>query len=131
MFRKKDLIVILCALGAAAVLFAVTRLAFAGKSDVRCVRIYVNGVLYSEEKPGPERDIVITGEGGRENVIHITEDGFYMKSASCRNQLCVDSGCVTADNYMHRAMGNKVICLPNGVEAELVPYDTDGSMPDA
>lgn len=54
-----------------------------------------------------------------ENVLHLLPDGFYMESATCRNQNCVEQGPVPLKNREIRVMQNCVICLPNRVTAEL------------
>lgn len=69
--------------------------------------------------------IRLTAEDGTEteNVLHLTPDGFYMESATCKNQNCVRQGTVTLENREWRAMQNCVVCLPNGVTAELYSAD--------
>lgn len=129
--KKKDLFVIGAALILAAAAFLLTRAGLFTKPASDTVRIYVNGDLFCEEKLGEEREIVIEQENGARNVILLTEDGFCMKESTCKNRVCIDSGRVTKENCASRAMGNRVICLPNRVEAELVLSDGDEAVPDA
>lgn len=42
-----------------------------------------------------------------------------MESSTCHNQLCVQQGEVTRDNWSRRALGAHILCLPNRVDAEL------------
>lgn len=67
-----------------------------------------------------EQDFPITQVDGKENIVHITPQGFYMASASCINQECVHQGEVTIKNRDVRILGNQVICLPNQVLLELL-----------
>ena len=125
MFRKRDVLLGIGILLAAGILFLVTRIPVMGKVSGGMVRIRVNGQLYAEEKLGAERDVVVTQANGAENVVRLTKDGFYMARSTCKNQLCVQQGAVTEENYTRRALGNYVICLPNWVEVELV-LENDG-----
>ncbi len=86
----------------------------------REVHIYQNGLLYATGHIGQKDDIVITGENGEENVVSFTDHGVFMKSASCHNQLCIEQGMVTAENFGSRFYRNQIICLPNRVTVELV-----------
>lgn len=123
MTRKKDLLIILGALLLAGTLLLISRLTLSDQAPAGVVRIYVDGQLYSEESLGTERDIEIDQAGGQKNILRLTKDGFYMAYSTCHNQLCVQQGPVTADNYFTRALGGRVICLPNKVTAELVFTD--------
>lgn len=64
--------------------------------------------------------VTIHQADGTENVVVITEDGAYMESSTCHNQICVHSGKVTRDNWDFRPDGAFIICLPNQVSVELV-----------
>lgn len=121
--KKKELLFLLSALLLAILIFGVSRLMGAGKEASGLVRIYVNGEFHSQEKLGSEREIEITQENGHKNILCITQDGFYMAASTCTNQLCIQQGQVTLDNYYQRALGTHVLCLPNGVDVELVLLD--------
>lgn len=120
MIKKKDGWLLLGALLLAGTLLLVSRLTLPGNAAAGVIRIYVDGQLYREETLGAERDIQIEQANGETNILHLTKDGFYMAYSTCHNQLCVQQGQVTVDNYSTRALGNRVICLPNRVTAELV-----------
>ena len=64
--------------------------------------------------------VTIHQADGTENVVVVTEDGAYMESSTCHNQICVHSGKVTRDNWDFRPDGAFIICLPNQVSVELV-----------
>jgi len=59
-----------------------------------------------------------------ENVIHITDKGFYMESSDCEGHDCVDMGEVTLENMNSRVLGGVVVCLPHQLYAEL--YTPEG-----
>ncbi len=54
-----------------------------------------------------------------ENVIHVTDSGVYMESATCENQDCVKQGYVTVENRETRVLSNMIICLPQQVTLQL------------
>ena len=94
--------------------------------------IIVNGRISGIYPIGEEGDVTVDQGNGKVNVIHLTENGFYMASSTCDNQLCVQQGEVTIDNYQQRILGASVLCLPNNVDLELiVPSHTpDPNAPD-
>ncbi len=94
-----------------------------GKASSGRIRVLVNGEIYTEQPLRNGETIVVTQPDGSENVIMMTEDGFYMLSANCHNQDCVRQGEVTAKNHMFRSLGTSVICIPNRVEVQLVLAD--------
>lgn len=120
MFRKKDVwligVVLVAALGLFLFQYAQGRQAQA----TGYVRIWVDGKVHSEIPLGEEKSIVIRQENGCENVVHLLENGFYMESSTCDNQLCIGQGEVTTENYTLRSLYSHVLCLPNRVDVELV-----------
>ena len=94
--------------------------------------IIVNGRISGIYAVGEEGDVTVDQGNGKVNVIHMTENGFYMASSTCDNQLCVQQGEVTVDNYRHRILGASVLCLPNNVDLELVvpSHTPDPNAPD-
>ena len=94
--------------------------------------IIVNGRISGIYPIGEEGDVTVDQGNGKVNVVHVTENGFYMASSTCDNQLCVQQGEVTIDNYQQRILGASVLCLPNNVDLELiVPSHTpDPNAPD-
>ena len=93
----------------------------------REVRVYQNGQLCSTGHLGQKDDIVIHGENGEENVVSFTENGVFMKSATCNNQLCIGQGEVSLENFRTRFYRNEIICLPNRVTVELVLTDEEAA----
>ena len=96
----------------------------------REVRIFQNGRLVMTEHLGPLHEVTVKGENGEENVVALDEEGVWMKSSTCHNQLCVHEGKVTYENYASRYYGTDIICLPNRVTVELVLLDGERD-PDA
>ena len=94
--------------------------------------VYINGRLYGIVPLGEEQDMTVDQGDGVVNVVHLLPNGFYMASSTCDNQLCVMEGVVTVDNYRTRILGTSVLCLPHGLDLELiVPSHTpDPNAPD-
>ena len=91
-----------------------------GKSSSGRMRILVNGEIYMETEIRNGQQIVVAQPDGCENVILMTENGFRMLSANCHNHDCIRQGEVTETNYMYRALGTSIICIPNRVEVQLI-----------
>lgn len=89
------------------------------------VLITVDGKEYARVSLSSPQEILIDCGGGESNLLVVQEDGIYMKSATCRDQLCVNQGKVTPDNYGQRALGTDIICLPNRVVCSLVTDSRD------
>lgn len=63
--------------------------------------------------------MVIEQEGGCRNIIVVTEEGVFMESSTCENQVCVDQGVIRYENRGSFIGANWIICLPNKVSIEL------------
>lgn len=121
--KHKNLILILGVSFIACILLIVARLGMQGKAPNGLVRIYVGNELYAQEELQDERDITISQPDGKTNILHLMENGFYMKESTCITQQCIEQGQVTVDNYYKRALGARVICAHNEVQVELVLTD--------
>ena len=119
MFQKKDIILIAAILCAAALTYGAMLLTRSRQTLSNSVDIWVGNALYQTVRLGKSQMITIEQANGERNVIEIDENGARMAESSCKNQLCVLQGEVTADNWIHRSLGRKVICLPNRVMVEL------------
>lgn len=115
---------VVLAVGAAALFLNLSQ---APAKATREVRIYRAGKLYATGHLGQGEEIVVRGEDGEENVVAFTENGVYMKSATCHNQLCIGQGEVTLENVSTRFYRNEIICLPNRVTVELVLTDEEAA----
>ncbi len=131
MFKKKDGLLILFVLLVAGCIFLYQYISSIGMESTGRVRIWVDGKVYSEEALGRKREITILQPDGCENVVQLTENGFYMLRSNCRTQQCVDMGEVNENNFFLRHYGTRVTCRANRVEIELlVEKPTDMDLPD-
>ena len=130
--KKRDLLLILTVVLIAAALLGATVLSGSGKVAKGQMNVYVNGKLHDTVTIVNGKDYTVQQEDGSVNVIRMTENGFYMLSSTCHNQLCIGQGEVNADNWNRRSLGTHVICLPNRVDVELVLTDEQSVIdPDA
>ena len=127
--RKKEILIVAGIILLAALSLAAYRLLGRGKTATGKMNVYVNGALYASEPLRPGHTLTVTQPDGSTNVIRMTEGGFYMESSSCHNQLCVQQGEVTQDNWTTRMLGTHILCLPNRVDAEL-EVEADAVSPD-
>ena len=127
--RRKEILIVAGIILLAALSLVAYRLLGAGKTATGKINVYVNGVLYASEPLRPGQTLTVTQQDGGTNVIRMTEGGFYMESSSCHNQLCVQQGEVTQDNWTTRMLGTHILCLPNRVDAEL-EVEADSVSPD-
>lgn len=124
MFRRKDIIVIITALLVAAATYGGMMISRGGQTLSGEVAIYVDGVLYASVPLGDSRDIEIAQKNGDVNIVHVSAGAVHMAFSSCKNQLCLGQGEITAENWTRRAMGRVIICLPNRVVVELALEDS-------
>lgn len=118
--KKRDLLLILIVVVIAALLLVGTVLLNSGKEATGQMNVYVNGAIYRTVDLQSGKDFEVRQEDGSVNVIRMTENGFYMLSSTCHNQLCIQQGEANAENWNLRSLGTHVICLPNRVDVELV-----------
>ena len=120
---RKNLLLIAAVALVAAVLLAVSLLMprTTSRSGGSEVLITVDGAEYARVPLSQPQTVIVTQDGGESNEIVVTETGAYMKSSTCHNQLCVQMGEVTPDNWETRPNQAYVICLPNRVSVELIP----------
>lgn len=119
LFRKKDLLIIACVLLLAAGFYGVVGMRAGRQALSGVVEIYAGNSLYRTVPLGSRQTIRVEQESGEVNVIVVDESGFHMESASCRNQLCIQQGMVTVENFTRRALGRSIVCLPNRVHVQL------------
>ncbi len=132
-FKKRDGIIIVLALAAAAAVFVLLRLfppqglpgsptqpsATGGSSGGDYVYVYVGNDLYEAAPLNEDALIEIDQGDGRINHVRIYGGQVYMESSTCENQDCVEQGKISPENYEQRPMRNWVVCLPNQVSIEL------------
>lgn len=67
---------------------------------------------------GEERSVTIGQGSGHVNVVQITKDGAHMLSSTCENQICVNQGHVSIDDFL-----GWILCLPNDVSVQVAGPD--------
>lgn len=83
------------------------------------VIITVDGKEYARVPLSRPRTVTIEQEDGSVNVVEVSDHGVVMQRSTCGNQLCVQMGEVTVDNWEFRPNQQFIICLPNRVSVEL------------
>ena len=95
------------------------------------MRVYVDGALYAEMPLAEDGEIRIEQADGSVNVVAVEDGAAFMAYSSCKNQLCVQQGRVSAGGWALRALGRQIVCLPNRVTIELYAAETvDPNAPD-
>lgn len=135
MFRKKDVIVIGIVLLLAAIIYGVMMVSRSTQTLSGTVEIYTGGTLYATARLDEPQALSVTQPDGAVNTVTIQNGQVSMTYSSCKNQLCVHQGAISADNWMRRAMGRTIVCLPNSVLVELAldeghPSLLDDDLPD-
>ena len=106
MDKKNYWVIALMVALAVGLLAAVTLLRPSGGQNGEIV-VTVDGAEYARVPLGQKQTLTVTQEDGSVNV-------------TCHNQLCVQMGEVTLDNWETRPNQQFIICLPNRVSVELV-----------
>ena len=126
--RKKDALIVLAALALAAAALLTAIWGRGGATD--SVRIYVDGALYAEMPLNEDGEIRVEQADGSVNVVAVEDGAAFMAYSSCKNQLCVQQGRVSAGGWALRALGRQIICLPNRVTVEMCAGTIDPNAPD-
>ena len=117
---KKNWLVIIIVAAAVLALLAVSVLArpmTAVEEDM--VIITIDGKEYTRVPLSRPQTVTVKQDNGCINVIEVSDHGAVMSSSTCDNQLCVQMGEVTVDNWEFRPNQQFIICLPNRVSVEL------------
>ena len=117
---KKNLLVIGIIVLLTAVLLTVailTRPMTAVEEDM--VIITIGGKEYARVPLSKPQTVTVAQDNGCVNVVEVSDHGAVMVSSTCDNQLCVEMGEVTVDNWEFRPNQQFIICLPNRVSIEL------------
>ena len=121
MIRKRDFILIVGILALAAALYGGAALVRGSQQVSDTVLVYADGELYATIPMDQPQTLRIE----QVNIVEIDENGAVMAYSSCKNQLCIEQGAVTRDNWTHRYMGRSIVCLPNRVVIELALEDAE------
>ena len=118
--NKKNILVIAGILLMAAIMLVIT---FVNRPmtavDEDMVIITVDGKEYARIPLSDPRTVTVEQKNGSVNVVEVSDHGAVMLSSTCDNQLCVNMGEVTVDNWEIRPNQQFIICLPNRVGVEL------------
>ena len=117
MDRKNWLIILAVAVLAAVML--IVSLGTGSQTDEDVAIISVDGNEYARIPLSKPQTVTIRQTDGAVNVVSVTADGVQMHSSTCENQLCVQTGQVTRDNWEFKPNGAFIVCLPNRVSVEL------------
>ena len=120
--RKADIILFLalCLLGAVLTVWSVRTAAASSGAEVI---ITIDGAEYGRYSLDSDRTISID-RNGNHNLVVISDGTVHMEEASCKNQICVHQGIINASGQM-------IVCLPNGVIAEIRASDSSQAEYDA
>ena len=117
---KKNLLVIAGVLAAALLLLAATTFLRPPSGVLEdTIIITVDGKEYARIPLSAPQTVTVDQGDGRVNVVEISDRGAVMHSSTCDNQLCVNMGAVTLDNWELRPNQQFIVCLPNRVTVEL------------
>ncbi len=118
--NKKNILVIGGILLIAAVLLVLTLVSRPMTAvDEDMVIITVDGKEYARVPLSKPQTVTVQQKDGSVNVVEISDHGAVMLSSTCDNQLCIEMGEVTVDNWEFRPNQQFIICLPNRVGVEL------------
>ena len=87
--------------------------------DEDMIIISVDGKEYARVPLSKPQTVTVAQKDGSVNVVEVSDHGAVMLSSTCDNQLCVEMGEVTVDNWEYRPNQQFIICLPNRVGVEL------------
>ncbi len=108
---RKDVLIIGIVLLAALGLYLVSMAA--PSADVTTVVVTVGGKEVLRRPLYMDAEYEIPQEDGAENIICVEDGAVYMKSANCRDGLCIRQGKV-------RNSAKTIVCLPHEVVVKLV-----------
>lgn len=102
--KKKDIIIIACALLAALALYLVSQVSLGTQASV--VVVTIDGEEALRRPLAVEDSYELRQEDGSVNVITVEDGAVFMSSANCRDGLCISQG------RMKNA-AKTIVCLPH------------------
>lgn len=109
--KKKDMIIIACALLCALALYLVSQLSLGAEAS--SVVVTVDGRETLRRPLAMENRYEIEQEDGSLNVIRVEDGAVFMEEANCRDGLCIRQG------KMKNA-AKTIVCLPHKLVVQLV-----------
>ena len=108
--KRRDLILIACALALSGALYAFSQLTLGTKASN--VVVTVDGSEVLRRPLAMEDSYVVEREDGSRNVIRVEGGAVYMQEANCRDGLCIRQG------RMKNA-AKTIVCLPHKLVVRL------------
>ena len=108
--KRRDLILIACALALSGALYAFSQLTLGTKASN--VVVTVDGSEVLRRPLAMEDSYVVEQEDGSRNVIRVEGGAVYMQEANCRDGLCIRQG------RMKNA-AKTIVCLPHKLVVRL------------
>lgn len=108
--KKKDVMIIILALAAAAALYLVSQISLGAKAST--VVVMLDGKEVLRRPLAMEDTYEIAQEDGSVNVIAVEDGAVYMKEANCRDGLCIRQG------KMKNA-AKTIVCLPHKLVVQM------------
>lgn len=108
--KKKDILLIVLALGVAGLLYAVSLIS--GGEAATTVVVTVDGQEVLRRPLALEDSYEIRQEDGSVNVIAVEDGAVYMQEANCRDGLCMAQGKM-------RNAAKTIVCLPHKLVVSL------------
>lgn len=106
--KKRDLLIILCALLAAGVLLLLSRLLPSGQT----VMVTIDGEEVLQKPLDADGEYEIRQQDGSLNVIAVEDGAVRMLEANCRDGLCIRQGVMTS-------AAKTIVCLPHRLVVRL------------
>ncbi len=116
MIKKKDIILLLCVLLIAGIVFFVVKHKYSEAGVL--VKVTVDGTIYGEYDLNKDQEVTIETEHGFNKMV--IKDGWVrMEEADCKDQYCVLHDPISLGN-------ETIICLPHKVVIEVVGGEISG-----
>ena len=116
--KKKDIILIACALALAAGLYALSQITLGAPKTT--VVVLVNGEEALRKPLSVDGRYEIAQEDGAVNILEVSGGAVRMVEANCRDGLCISQGVM-------RSAAKTIVCLPHNL---IVRLEGDGAQDD-
>ena len=116
--KKKDIILIVCALALAAGLYAISQLTLGAPATT--VVVLVDGETALRAPLDRDERYEIAQEDGSLNILEVSGRAVRMIEANCRDGLCISQGVM-------RSAAKTIVCLPHNL---VVKLEGDGARDD-
>lgn len=107
--KKKDILLVFSIVVLVIVLFIVNNNINKGQADV--IEIYVNNEIYKTIPINSEEELIIE-MGSEYNKIKVHNGGAEIVDASCKDNVCVNTGFISK-------LSERIVCMPNKLVVKL------------